>query len=191
MVGGTREGLHDDQMTMRPDGPAANERGSTQIRVRSKWCAAVQGRIRRFPGRGHARCVGPDRRIIRRNSWLDCGPKVPSICRDAALPHCLSHPAFSPWLVSPAFADQLSAGEIRSIVPGNWSGTYKRSSLVLTVGSRRDPRRSLCRHCGARHLDHQMETGRRPNLHDIPVDRHRHEMRRASPKGQQYHLRLL
>jgi len=35
--------------------------------------------------------------------------------------------------VSQAFADQLSAGEIRRIVPGSWSGTYKRSSLVLIV----------------------------------------------------------
>ena len=35
--------------------------------------------------------------------------------------------------VSPAFAEQLSAGEIRSIVPGSWSGTYKGSSLVISV----------------------------------------------------------
>lgn len=29
--------------------------------------------------------------------------------------------------------DLLSAGEIRNIVPGNWSGTWKKSSLVLSV----------------------------------------------------------
>ncbi|MGE0008156.1 MAG: hypothetical protein AB7S92_21555 [Parvibaculaceae bacterium] len=35
---------------------------------------------------------------------------------------------------SPAFSgDMLSAHEIRRIVPGNWSGTYKDTSLSLSV----------------------------------------------------------
>lgn len=32
-------------------------------------------------------------------------------------------------------ADQLSGREIRQIVPGNWSGTYKESSLVLSIAA--------------------------------------------------------
>jgi hypothetical protein len=32
-------------------------------------------------------------------------------------------------------ADRLSAGEMRKVVPGNWSGNYKKSSLVLSIGA--------------------------------------------------------
>ncbi len=31
--------------------------------------------------------------------------------------------------------DRLNAREIRSLLPGNWSGSYKKASLVLSVGA--------------------------------------------------------
>ncbi len=31
--------------------------------------------------------------------------------------------------------DRLSAREIRSVVPGNWSGNYKKASLVLSIAA--------------------------------------------------------
>jgi hypothetical protein len=39
-------------------------------------------------------------------------------------------------LVRPVLADdQLGAAEIRKVVPGNWSGTYKNTSLVVAVSA--------------------------------------------------------
>jgi hypothetical protein len=36
----------------------------------------------------------------------------------------------------PALADdRLNAREMRSVVPGNWSGTYKKASLVLSIAA--------------------------------------------------------
>jgi hypothetical protein len=32
-------------------------------------------------------------------------------------------------------ADRLDAREIRKVVPGNWSGTYKKASLVLSISA--------------------------------------------------------
>src|SRR5688572_18564850 len=32
-------------------------------------------------------------------------------------------------------ADRLSASEMRKVLPGNWSGNYKKSSLVLSIGA--------------------------------------------------------
>jgi hypothetical protein len=40
------------------------------------------------------------------------------------------------FLASHAFADdRLSAREMRSVMPGNWSGTYKQDPLVLSIGA--------------------------------------------------------
>lgn len=32
-------------------------------------------------------------------------------------------------------ADRLDAREIRQVMPGNWSGTYKKASLVLSIAA--------------------------------------------------------
>jgi hypothetical protein len=49
--------------------------------------------------------------------------------------HILAAALFSFALAAPhaLAADRLDAREIRQLVPGNWSGTYKNSSLVLSI----------------------------------------------------------
>ena len=42
---------------------------------------------------------------------------------------------FSTLAVPPAFADRLDAREIRQVVPGDWSGTYKDAPIVLSIAA--------------------------------------------------------
>lgn len=43
--------------------------------------------------------------------------------------------AFSLTAPQTLAADRLSAREIRKVIPGNWSGNYKKASLVLSIAT--------------------------------------------------------
>ena len=76
-------------------------------------------------------------------------------------------------------ADRLSAGEIRKVILGSWSGNYKKASLVLSIAADG----TVEGRYGGIPATGSWTTKRTPDgdriLPDVQIDHQRHEMRRV------------